>query len=91
MKKGRNIFLTVKCLFFAFLLYMFPFRFIETDESVPVQYGDICVFMRGTSYSYDSVLLSEEGQIMTGEELAEKGMGDIRIKARMVLLIRLKD
>ena len=85
------MFVSVKCALIVLVLYMFPVRRIDTEPMPSMQYGDICVFMRGTSSAYDSVLLSDSGEMLTGQQLAERHTEDIRIRARLVLLLRLRN
>ncbi|MCR5793724.1 MAG: hypothetical protein K6G61_00080 [Solobacterium sp.] len=90
-EKRRVFFLSAKCALFVLLLYLFPVRRIDTEPMPSMQYGDICVFMRGKAFAYDSVLLSGEGEILTGQQLAERHTEDIRIRAKLVLLLRLRN
>lgn len=85
------LFLIAKCALLILVLYMFPVRRIDTEPMPSMQYGDICVFMRGTSFAYDSVLLSEDGEMITGQQLAQRQAEDIRISAKLVLLLRLRN
>ena len=90
-EKRRTVFLGAKCALIVLVLYMFPVRRIDTEPVPSMQYGDICVFMRGTSSAYDSVLLGEDGEMLTGQQLAERRDEDIKIRARLVLLLRLRN